>query len=671
MTKSFFWLFLVFLLSMQTSFANDPLSVQRQTYKKAQQAIQRNNQRQFQDELAKLNDYPLKVYLEYQYLRKQLRKNAYDKRLLVKTKNFFNLYADTPYFQILQRYQLNYLGKNQQWKSYLKAYQDYQKENSLIHPLTSQAEIKRYCYYLSALYQSDKKSALDKVANIWTNGFSLPKSCDAILSAWQKTPAATRKLRWQRIELSMQAGNLSLAKYLAKPLKLSDRLLLKKWQELYRKPQSWLDSALLNSKHFKQSAILQNLLQRLAKKDPDEAVRQLALDKVKRIIDIHQLNIAPVARIIGTQYSYKNHPLALTWLEKSDYQHDINSQQRILRAAIREKDWDKYLELLKLCSIELQDKERWQYWKARSLEQLGQLNQAKLIYKKLSGTRNYYGFLAADRIQAPYSMQYKPLKADQKYLEQLEQSVGIQRAHECFNLKDIICAKREWYYIINALDDKDKINAALLAESWGWHETLIYTLALAGEKDDIVRRFPLAFKQMVEPQAKKYQLDEAYIYAVIRRESAFSDKAYSHAGAMGLMQLMPRTAKSVAKKMNIHYKNKSVLFLANKNIQMGSFYLRSMFDRNNERQILASASYNAGKHRVNRWLPDEPMAADIWIETIPFKETREYVSAILSYTAIYEYRLSQSITRLADKMNHIQSSYILSQRQQPGSDKAL
>ena len=164
-------------------------------------------------------------------------------------------------------------------------------------------------------------------------------------------------------------------------------------------------------------------------------------------------------------------------------------------------------------------------------------------------------------------------------------------------------------------------------------------------------RFPQPFDNLVYANANKFSLRPEYVYGVMRQESAFNSAARSHAGASGLMQLMPATAKEVAQSLRKSAPSRSALLQPKLNVELGSKYLRLMLDQYGNQQVLATAAYNAGPHRVKRWLPeDKHMPADIWVDTIPFNETRKYVRKVMAYSTVYEWKMAQKTTRLQTRM---------------------
>ena len=233
----------------------------------------------------------------------------------------------------------------------------------------------------------------------------------------------------------------------------------------------------------------------------------------------------------------------------------------------------------------------------------------------------------------------------------LSKTEQAQRARELFKLERIPEARREWHQLMYSLDEQNKLLASKLAQQWGWHDRAIFTMGRTEYRDDIVLRFPLPLLDKVTNWSEKNSIDPALTYAIIRRESAFMSDARSSRGALGLMQILPRTARSVAKNMKVRYRGKHSLLKTDTNIKLGTGYLQQMLQRHDSQAVLATAAYNAGPHRVKTWLPDyQPMDAIRWVETIPFRETREYVSNVLAYLIIYEYLMGSEPSRLQDHM---------------------
>jgi len=281
---------------------------------------------------------------------------------------------------------------------------------------------------------------------------------------------------------------------------------------------------------------------------------------------------------------------------------------------------------------------------------LGRLEEARSIYLLSSDTRSYYGFLAADRAGLSYQLNQRTVRYPANDLQTLAKLPAIERARELHAIGRVVDARREWTYAIQRMDKSQMLIAAQLAHEWSWHDRAIVTLMQADYWDDLEKRFPLAHRELVMTQAKQQRIEPAWAYAIIRQESAFTEDARSHAGALGLMQLMPTTAKQVAHSMRLRF-TRSDLLDADINVKLGVNFLRKVIDKFKGNKVLATAAYNAGERRVMKWLPKEgSIPADIWVELVPFNETRDYCQRVLTYTAIYEQRLGLHPVPLMERM---------------------
>jgi soluble lytic murein transglycosylase len=197
-------------------------------------------------------------------------------------------------------------------------------------------------------------------------------------------------------------------------------------------------------------------------------------------------------------------------------------------------------------------------------------------------------------------------------------------------------AKLQWWHGLRQLDHSEIPAAAKLAQQWEWDEIAIFTIAKVKQWDDIDLRFPLSYSDKIHENALRHNLDPVILFGLVRRESAFNKDAHSPVGARGLMQIMPKTARQISSDLNERWHGSNSLYDPVKNLRYGSYYYHKLLNQFNGHYALALAAYNAGPHRVKQWLPAESIPADIWIETIPFRETRNYVTSVLVYAMIYQ-----------------------------------
>ena len=231
------------------------------------------------------------------------------------------------------------------------------------------------------------------------------------------------------------------------------------------------------------------------------------------------------------------------------------------------------------------------------------------------------------------------------------------RARELFFLDRLVDAKREWFQALRYLDQDQIKQAATLASRWQWHDSAIRTVAKTEHRNDFSLRFPMPYKQQVLEHAQARELDPSLIYGVMRRESLFDPLARSSVGALGLMQLMPSTARKVASSLGMKKPRKSDILRVENNIRFGTQYLRNVMNRFDNNVALAAAAYNAGPGNVKRWLPrGQIMSADLWVETVPFTETRNYVQAVLAYSTVFDRSLGKN-TLMSSRMGDIKTRY--------------
>lgn len=364
---------------------------------------------------------------------------------------------------------------------------------------------------------------------------------------------------------------------------------------------------------------------------------------------------AIIERDLALALAVRGLPEALGRLAEVDEQVvDDTIREWRVRVALSEQNWHAALAWIHQLTVDQQSSTRWSYWKARTLEALRQSQQAEEIYRSLVSRRSYYGLLSALRINQPIQIHQQSLLIQAHDNVVIEQHTGIHRARELFFLERTVEARREWHYATRDMAEWQLQSAATLAHKWGWHDRAIITMASTRQRDDLDLRFPLPHREEIISLAAENRINPAYVFAIIRQESAFTPDARSHAGALGLMQLLPRTANQVARRMNLKINHNLELLNINTNLQLGMAHLREMLSRFNNNKLLATAAYNAGRYRVNRWIPqDTIIPADIWVETIPFHETRKYIQNVMLFSAIYEQKLGKKPVILQDNMKPI------------------
>ena len=341
-------------------------------------------------------------------------------------------------------------------------------------------------------------------------------------------------------------------------------------------------------------------------------------------------------------------PKAAQWLKYSTTTATLRAQAINALSTGRH---DVILQAIELMDNTQGNRERWRFWRAHSMAALGRNAEAQQALRSLANERSYYGFLAADRVAQPYVLGHRPLVRESSRLKVLKDDARVQRTREWLALNRDVDARREWHALLGDLDTKGRRDAAIVAHSWQWFEGGIRAAAKASAWDDLDVRFPLAFQADVAAAANRSTLPPSRVFAIVRQESAFMRNIRSSVGALGLMQLMPATARQVARRAGQRKPNRAAILEPSNNLLLGSLYLARLQQRYGDHPVLATAAYNAGPGRVRQWrrIPQAMKSRD-WIEAIPFKETRRYVRRVLTYQIIYAERLGEKSLRLHDLM---------------------
>tara|TARA_B100000809_G_scaffold262483_1_gene313552 strand:- start:1173 stop:3140 length:1968 start_codon:yes stop_codon:yes gene_type:complete len=608
---------------------NGKLDQQRSDFKTAERALKKHQTDAYLQLLPSLTDYPLAPYLIYQELSQRLRSLPYKD-----VDKFLRLHADSYLGDRLLKNWLSTLARKKLWQQYQTYYQHHIKDITL------------QCYQLRArLYNGDTK-ALEDIAPVWNVGTSRPKACDPLFKQWMDAGLLTDDIAWDRHAKALAARKPSLAGYIGKNFNSKElAAAAKKYRAVYSRPSLIFYTDRYSQKSPENKEIILFGLKHVAKRQPVKTLSAWTqYNAQQEFSESEQIDMQELLAVMMVRSG--NMQQAEDLLEGKA----ISSEQlveRLIRVSLRERDWDKIYFWLNKLPQEAEQSERWRYWRARSLHELdpkGNAKEVKGIYSDLALRRDFYGFLSADILGQKYELVDRPVTPPAELMSLVIQSPGILRAREFLALNRINSARREWRHTTRDFSVDEKKAAGLVAQQWGWHRKGIEAMASARYWDDLQVRFPLAFNTQVQAVAEFTKIEPQLLFAVARQESAFSPDARSRVGATGLMQLMPGTAKDTARKIGITYK-KSDLLRPDINVKLGGSYLKQMMGRFEDNRILTAAAYNAGPHRVSKWLSDDDqlLPYDVWIELIPFKETRRYVQNILTYSVIYGYRMGAEV----------------------------
>ena len=631
--KSKLIILLIFVLPMSVAFASRlSLDEQRQEFILAEKLIQKGKNSLFLGKAEKLTDYPLYPYLQYHWLKKNLNQTS-------KIKAFLTEYADTRYAGLLNYKWQVFLAKHQKWQEFLDQYRN-----------TNNTKLQ--CYYYRAKYNTgSKKEALIGAKKLWVVGKSQPSECDPVFNELKQSSYYTGELLWQRFDAALKNGKVQLAGYIKRSMSEKDQHIALIWLKVHSTPLLINDQKLLKKSQPQSGLIFAHGVDRLARTDP---VKALSIwDARKNDFKINSSRFQHLEQRLAMALAFRRDKMAYSRLSQLN-KPDESAQEWRVRAALSEQDWLHVKESISGLDKQVKSKDKWKYWLARALENTGKPEAADFIFTKLSKDRSFYGYLAADKLKKNYQLSDHPVQVTTEMLDKFKQTTDFRVVAELIKVDKRMEAKRQWWYAVTKLDKKDILIAAKYAQQLDWTQTAIFTIAKAKYWDDVSLRFPLAYQDQVQKNADKQQLNPAVIFGLIRRESAFNQDAQSPVGARGLMQIMPKTGRQIARELKEKWRNKNNLFNPSTNVKYGAYYYKQLLNQFNGHYALAAAAYNAGPHRVKRWLPVEnALAADIWVETIPFKETRAYVSAVLTYALIYQKQLKKNILTMKDFMRDV------------------
>ncbi|MCK5663041.1 MAG: lytic transglycosylase domain-containing protein [Thiotrichaceae bacterium] len=638
------WLLLALLTScwsVQAKTTDYTLEQQRSLFKQAEKALAYKDNRKFNKLLIELQDYSVIGYLEYDAFRKKLNRAKPSE-----VTTFLKKYEGFPFsYRLLSKW-LNLLAKRKDWENYLVFYDD-------------RSDVKYKCLSLTARLKTGQTKNINRdIEKIWSTGYSQPDQCDLPFEHYLKTADNVTDSIWSRIEKAFKVRRPSLAKYLAKKLDKEDQKLVNEWYQAHRHPAKRLPVLANKKDNELNRKIIIHALHRLARKDSLKAKAQW--DSLKNNFEFSPEQNDQITKRIALSSAYQHKSESKELLQQlPDRLKTDNAHIWLARIHLRDEDWEGLIKTITNMPDHLKTESEWIYWLARAYENGGHTVKSADIFTDLSKKTTYYGFLAADKINVKYQINQQQAESESSLTEQqlLDNNVHLLRAKELFFLDRLLDARREWFQGIRKLNQQHIKLAASIASNWKWHDNAIKTVAKTSHRSDYDLRFPMPFKKQVMINVKKNDLDPSVIYGVIRRESLFDPLAKSGAGALGLMQLMPSTARRVAKSLGLKKPKKYDILSVNNNIKLGTRYFKTVLKRFDNNVSLAAAAYNAGPGNVRRWLPEENLLpADLWVETIPFKETRNYVQAVLAYATIFDKKLGKNV-KISSRMNDVKPVY--------------
>jgi len=586
-----------------------------------------------------LQNYPLYPYLEAAALQHDIKTAG-----PAQIDAYLQRYAGMIPADDLRKAELGWLAQQKDWANFQHFYQP-----GLGDTLT--------CDALQVNLAQAKPLDFDRdLAALWKQT-SVPSACTPVFSAAAAQGLLTPQRVWDRIERAADAGKASTIEQSAQWLSGEDAAAALRIADALRSPAPLLKQAATFTDTPRAREAVSRALVRMARRDSAQA--QTYWDALSRQFKFDEGQRNRVLAALALYNAVDFGPDAVTRLAAlpSAAQTDATREWRV-RAAVAQGDWKAAEAAIKALTPDEMQHDEWRYWQARIAQKLGQTSAALDGYTLLAQQATFYGFLAADQANLPYSICAKTMAADPAALQEVETDPGLVRAFEFFALDMLPNARREWNRAFANLAPAQQRQAVSLASSRGWVDRAVFAFGKSGELQYYALRFPLADKDRVITSSRNAGIDPAWAFAIIRAETAWQTDAQSGADARGLMQLLPGTAKLVARSSSLPYNGGASLYDPAINIPLGTQYLANLAVRFDGSPWLASTAYNAGPGNAQRWVDARGnLDPEAFILTIPFNETRDYVTRVMSFATIYGWRLHGDPLPISSRLPAIGTPY--------------
>lgn len=605
---------------------------QREQVRAAIEAAERGNFDASQ--YAVLTRHPLYGWIEYAALRRDI-----DILSNTQAQAFLARYRGQAVAEAFREIWLAALSRRQDWPAFRAAWSSSIDSDSL---RCAELDARQATGAADAQWVSDAQA-------LWrSTGKALPSTCDApfaLLAAKGGLPPA---LRWERIEKAAAEWQPAVMRSAARGLPSNDFALANDYAAFF---EAVHERALTWPKTERSRRIASHGLARLAKSVPMAAEAQLEKYASTLGFTPEDRNRVLYQAALWTVASYE--PESARRLNAvPDAAYDERLHEWRVREAMARSDWRAALAAIRKMGDKQRNDSRWKYFEARLSELTGDKARAQALYRDAARKAEFHGFLAADRIGATYALcPWQP--ADPPAMKAtIARDPAIVRAMALYQLDRRGWAQREWEDALSRFDDTQRRLAVVVAQDNGWFDRAVFALGKQPEELRLYTlRFPLHHDATIRREAARNRLDPAWVAAEIRAESVFDPRARSHANALGLMQVVPGTGMTVARRLGLAWGGAESLYDTDTNIILGSAYLRQLLDTYGGQPYFAIAGYNAGPAPLARWQSQRPgMDPDFWIETISYKETREYVARVLAFSVIYDWRLNGDALPLSDRM---------------------
>jgi soluble lytic murein transglycosylase len=620
-------LFLLFLSSHALASAGSDFQTAREAY-------QKGKFERFSKYANKIPaDYLLAPYLRYWRLKAGSPSTAALQR-------FIDENPDTPLSDRLRSDLARQYGRAENWSEFRVQYQAMLASNS-------RPDQELQCFNLRRRLAEGERVEAEGVA-LWRTARDLPSSCDPLFTALSERGALTTDDRLARLRLALDTGNLRLAREVNARLGADLAMEEDALSRAQRDPERFLAGT--GSSAGQHEAALYALTQ-IAKNDPEAAARAWEAQQGKFPEADQRYGWGQ----IGLHAARRHDARAPSWFARAGMAQSEPQSLWKTRASLRAGKWLEAYNSIEAMPESLRNEPVWRYWKGRALKALNANYPANILFAKLSQEINYYGLLAEEEL--PTRVEARPVeyKVTADDLKAAEAHIGLKRALLLRHLGDAGNAVGEWDWALRGMSDRQILAAAELARREGWYDRAIITADKTRGEHDFDLRYIAPYRDLATAFARDNGLDEAWVFGLMRQESRFVDYARSSVGATGLMQIMPATAKWIANQLGLGRKAHAGVKNPQTNIRFGTFYLKRIYDSLDQSPVLATAAYNAGPGRARKWQADTALEGAIYVETIPFAETREYVKKVLTNAMFYRNRFGGEVRPLKDRLGTIRA----------------
>lgn len=612
--------------------APDPLAPARAAFEQALAGVPRGSAEDTDSVL--LREYPLYPWLEAARLEWQLARDpqAPDSAIAA----FLGRDGDAPWTRSLRSAWLKKLAEQRRWPEFLAYYVEARADTSL------------RCHAIVASIETGPTPELVGPAlALYRTGSALPAACTPMIDWLAGQGALGVEQIAERTRLALEASQIAVARMLIRQLPEAQRGAYQRWADVIDAPSRHLERAIAQG--VEPRAVIDGF-SRLARADADQAAVVLARIEADcgTPCDLRSPGtIGEMRREIALNLSWSRRPETVGMFRQvPEAALDERGHEWRVRAALWAGDWTQAANWIALMPPELGEQPRWRYWRGRSAEKLGRDEAAAAEYARLAQENGYYAVLASERLDRAYEPRAQVRAEDPAVRQRVEASPGFVRAREAWKIDQRSWARLEWNEATRGFDPGRLIEAARVASSWGWHLQAVATSTRAEVFDDFELLYPRPYAAELKGAAERAGLPAEWVWGVLRQESLYDTRARSSANALGLLQLLPATARAVARRNGLDAPGEEGLFDPSTNLLLGTAYLREQFETFGGRFVLVLGAYNAGPNAVRRWLPAAPMETDVWIENVPYNETRSYIQRIVWHSTVFAWDASGKPQRI-------------------------